>query len=183
MAPTLSADPKPTCGPVSFEVLGYAVACQFDRLTTASTSPTILGRPGGTGLPVAQAEWCSLRRTRHVQPLGGPVSSSAPTDSPVMTVLEAQVAPERRQELTDMYKGSAARLPRQMLHTYLLQSATDPDCRRGISVWRSQTALDEYRCSVATPGGVVMFRAVGAEPKLTIWNVAAALEAPPRAAV
>jgi len=38
-------------------------------------------------------------------------------------------------------------------------------------VWRRE-ALDEYRRSVETPGGVLRFRAAGAEPTLSIFDVA-----------
>ena len=36
---------------------------------------------------------------------------------------------------------------------------------------QSRAALEEYRKSVATPGGVMMFRSVGVEPALSIWEV------------
>ncbi len=58
-----------------------------------------------------------------------------------------------------------------MLHTFLVQSAADPELWRGISIWKSRAALDEYRLSVAVPGGVRFFRSVGAEPTLSIFEV------------
>lgn len=60
----------------------------------------------------------------------------------------------------------------------LAQDTTDRTLWRGISIWRSRAALEEYRRSVKTPGGVAMFRAVGAEPALSIWSVPAALPRP-----
>jgi quinol monooxygenase YgiN len=94
-------------------------------------------------------------------------------DKPVMTVLEARVAPEQWGTLQTLYQG--AHLPSQMLQAFLVQSADDPAQWRGVSIWRSRAALEEYRRSVETPGGVAMFRAAGAEPTLARWTVVTAL--------
>lgn len=92
---------------------------------------------------------------------------------PIMTVLEAHVPPERWSELVALYERGAAHLPSQMLRTMLVQGETDRTLWRGISIWRSRAALDEYRRSVTTPGGIAMFQAVGAQPVLSMWSVAA----------
>lgn len=62
-------------------------------------------------------------------------------------------------------------LPAQMVQIFLVQDTADPTLWRGISVWRSRAALDEYRRSVDTPGGVLLFRMAGAEPTLSIFAV------------
>ncbi len=90
----------------------------------------------------------------------------------VITVLEAHVAPEQWDALKEAYQAGAANLPPQMVETFLLQSAKDPTLWQGVSVWKSRAALDEYRQSTQTPGGVLIFRAAGAEPTLTIFDVA-----------
>ncbi len=91
-----------------------------------------------------------------------------------MTVLEARVSPDRAAELTRLYED-AGPLPSQMLRAFLVRSTTDPLVWRGISIWRSRAALEEYRRSVPTPAGIMMFRAVGAEPSVSVWDVAASL--------
>jgi quinol monooxygenase YgiN len=100
------------------------------------------------------------------------VTTGTDATLPIMTVLEAHVPQERWEELVQLYDRGAGQLPAQMLRTLLAQEATDRTLWRGISVWRSRAALEEYRRSVTTPGGVAMFRAVGAEPVLSIWSVA-----------
>ena len=90
----------------------------------------------------------------------------------VMTILEAHVAPENWAALEQAYQQGSARRPGQMVQSFLVHSTEDPTLWRGISVWRSREALDEYRRSVETPGGVLMFRAAGAEPTLSIFDVA-----------
>lgn len=61
-----------------------------------------------------------------------------------------------------------------MLQSYLIQNVSDPTQWRIVSLWSSREALDAYRRSVETPGGLEIFRAAGAEPALSIFNVVAA---------
>jgi quinol monooxygenase YgiN len=89
----------------------------------------------------------------------------------VMTVLEAHVAPEKSDALQAAFERGRNRLPSQMIETFLVRDRGDATLWRGISVWKSSAALDEYRASVETPGGVPMFRSVGAEPSLQIFDV------------
>jgi quinol monooxygenase YgiN len=96
-----------------------------------------------------------------------------------MTVLEADVPADRWSELAEMYRKAGERLPSQMLQAFLVQSSTEPSRWRGISIWRNRAALEEYRRSVQTPAGIAMFQAVGAHPMVTLWDVDAALPAPP----
>ena len=91
----------------------------------------------------------------------------------VMTILEAHVAPEKWANLQQAYQAGSANLPPQMVQTFLIQSTTEPTLWRGMSIWHSREALEEYRRSVDTPGGVLMFRAAGAEPTLSIFDIAA----------
>ncbi len=89
----------------------------------------------------------------------------------IMTVLEAHVAPDQWATLAQIFTAAGEQLPPQMLQTLLVQDTSDRTLWRGISIWRSRAALDEYRRSVETPGGVLMFRAAGAEPRLSIFEV------------
>jgi predicted ester cyclase len=91
----------------------------------------------------------------------------------VMTILEAHVAPEQWSALDQAYQQAKGDLPSQMVATFLVHSVAEPMLWRGISVWHSREALDEYRRSTKVPGGVQMFRAVGAEPALSLFNVVA----------
>jgi heme-degrading monooxygenase HmoA len=91
----------------------------------------------------------------------------------VVTILEAHVGIGDWVSLQNDFKNRIAKLPAQMIQTFLLQSVTDQTLWQIISVWKSREALDEMRNSRETPEGVVMFRNVGAEPKLSIFNVPA----------
>jgi len=96
-----------------------------------------------------------------------------------MSVLEATVPADRWSELAEMYRKAGERTPPQMLHAFLVQSTAEPSRWRGISIWRSRAALEEYRRSVQTPLGIAMFQAVGAHPEITLWEVDAASPAAP----
>ena len=91
----------------------------------------------------------------------------------VMTILEAPVGAENWIAFQEDYKKRTIQLPSQMTQTFLLQDVTDQTLWRIISVWKSREALDEMRNSGETPTGVLMFRNVGSEPKLSIFNVSA----------
>ena len=89
----------------------------------------------------------------------------------IMTVLEAHVPPENWSTLGTSYAKGLEHMPAQMVQTFLVHSTSDATLWQGISVWQSREALDEYRKSVETPGGVLMFRSAGAEPRLSIHEV------------
>lgn len=90
----------------------------------------------------------------------------------IATVLEARVAPARHQDLVEEYRARTAGLPAGMVVTYLLHDVADPELWRIVTFWSSREALEAMRASTATPGGVLIFRAAGAEPELTVFDVA-----------
>jgi heme-degrading monooxygenase HmoA len=89
----------------------------------------------------------------------------------VITILEALVSSEHWSDFHKDFQQRTLDLPPQMVRTYLLQDAKDRDSWKIISVWKSREALDEMRNSGETPTGVLMFRSVGADPKLSIFDV------------
>ncbi|HEY3473659.1 MAG TPA: antibiotic biosynthesis monooxygenase [Anaerolineales bacterium] len=89
----------------------------------------------------------------------------------VITVLEGHIKAENWSAFQIDYQSRIIELPPQMVQTYLLQSATDQTLWQIISVWESREALDEMRNSGETPAGVLVFRNVGVEPKLSIFSV------------
>ena len=74
----------------------------------------------------------------------------------VITVLEAHVAQDHWETLKHTYQAGVSNLPPQLSETFLLQSTADPTLWQGVSLWKSREALEEYRRSVETPGGVLI---------------------------
>jgi hypothetical protein len=73
-----------------------------------------------------------------------------------MTILEARVPEGMWGILKETYEGATAELPPQMTQTFLLQSTHEAALWRVSFVWKSRAALQEYRSSVETPGGVLL---------------------------
>jgi len=97
----------------------------------------------------------------------------------VLTVLEATVPPGQEAALQAAYQAAAAAgLPEGLVHTELLRDARDHSRWRIQTWWTGQEVLEAMR-KAGTPAGVLMFRAAGAEPTLSIFEVVSAI---PRAA-
>jgi len=91
----------------------------------------------------------------------------------VITILEAQVAADKAATLEQIFTAEAKKLDPGIVQTFLIRSTTDAGLWRILTVWESREALAAMRDSGETPRGVVMFRAAGAEPTLTVFSVAA----------
>jgi hypothetical protein len=90
----------------------------------------------------------------------------------VVTMLEARVDEEMISGLVDSFNASGDSLPSPIVESFLIRERNS-DIWRIVTVWESQEALDGYRTSVDTPEGVLMFRAAGTEPSLSISEVSA----------
>lgn len=103
--------------------------------------------------------------------------------SPVVTVLEATVAPERVEVLQAAF-AEAARgpFPPGLLRSALLRQRSDPNQWRIETVWQSQEALAAMRQQPGKPRGVLIFEAAGGQPSLTIFDSIADFVAVPSAA-
>ena len=89
----------------------------------------------------------------------------------IMTILEARVASEQWEALSQAFEAQSKQRPGQLLQSFLVQSTTDPTVWQVIGLWPSRAALEEMRRSTQTPGGVLMFRAAGAEPTLSLFEI------------
>lgn len=89
----------------------------------------------------------------------------------VITILEAQVAPENTVLLEETFQQAIAQLDAGITHTFLLRSSEELSLWRILTVWESRAALDAMRQSGETPRGVLIFRAVEAEPALSVFDV------------
>lgn len=92
----------------------------------------------------------------------------------VITILEATVDEGRWPDLLAAYAGAAGEEEPGMRGSYLVQDGAAPERWRIISVWESGEALAAMRAA-GPPKGPLFFRAAGAEPTLSIWNVREAL--------
>ena len=96
----------------------------------------------------------------------------------VLRVLEATVAPERAAYLQAAFQNAATQVPPGLLRSHLVTAVADPTRWRIETYWTSREVLAAMR-QAGTPAGVLMFRAAGAEPTVSVYDVAATIEAPP----
>jgi hypothetical protein len=97
----------------------------------------------------------------------------------VLTILEATVAPERSADLQAAFRNAAAKpTPPGLVRSLLVSSEADPTRWRIETLWTSREALTAMR-QAGTPAGVLMFRAAGAAPSLSLFNVVSTVDAPP----
>jgi heme-degrading monooxygenase HmoA len=89
----------------------------------------------------------------------------------VITVLEAHVPAELRNEVGKVFREGMAALPDDIVESFLAQDVKDASHFRLTTVWRSHEALEAMRASGVKPKGVQMFEAVGATPTLSIFEV------------
>src|SRR5689334_8438909 len=95
----------------------------------------------------------------------------------ILTVLEGTLAPERTGDLEAAFAAAGPHVPPGLVRSHLIVASQDRTRWRIETLWESRGALDAMR-QAGTPAGVLMFRAAGAEPTLTVFEVAATIEAP-----
>jgi len=95
----------------------------------------------------------------------------------VLTEVSAVVAPGREAELLAAYRALVAGpLPDGLVRTELLGGQ---DGRWRIhTLWRDRAALDAMRAAPDPPAAPRLFREVGAEPELAIFDIALSRVAP-----
>jgi hypothetical protein len=97
----------------------------------------------------------------------------------IATVLEAHVPLERQGDLQAAYREAAGEtFPPGLVRSVLLQDSGDPTLWRIETIWESFDALAAMRASGLPPRGILMFRAAGAEPKVSAFRVVEDLHAP-----
>jgi hypothetical protein len=97
----------------------------------------------------------------------------------VLTILEAIVEPERASDLQAAFRNAGAgpgSIPPGLVRSHLMSDASDGKRWRIETLWTSREALMAMRQQGGTPAGVLMFRAAGAEPSLSIFEVASTIE-------
>ncbi len=89
----------------------------------------------------------------------------------IMTVLEGRIAQDQWAALTEGYAQIQTQRPAELVTSYLVQSASDPTLWRTVGVWSSKQAFDDFRASVQTPPPLALFRSLGAEPTLALFEI------------
>ena len=91
----------------------------------------------------------------------------------IVTILEANLEPGREPDLEAAYAAavSAGSRPAGLVRSELVRDSQDATRWRIQTWWQSREALVAMRSTGVPPAGILMFRAAGAEPKTSIFEV------------
>jgi hypothetical protein len=90
----------------------------------------------------------------------------------VVTVLEAEISPKKWDDLKTSFENMTRNPPAiAPVQAFLVQSAEDVNIWQMIAVWRSREEFDAMR-NQGVPRGVKLFRDAGAEPSMSVYDVA-----------
>ena len=91
----------------------------------------------------------------------------------ILTILEAHIDAGKESALQSAYATTIATSTRPpgLLRSQLIRDIFDPTRWRIQTWWESRQALEAMRASGVPPAGIVMFRAAGAEPSTSIFEV------------
>ncbi|HCT77065.1 MAG TPA: hypothetical protein DGT23_10840 [Micromonosporaceae bacterium] len=87
----------------------------------------------------------------------------------VLSVTSATVPPESEAAVVAAYRTATEALPHMVLRTFLAKGEANE--WRITTLWRSREQLEAYRRSVPTTAAVKIFKDVGAEPTVAIFDV------------
>jgi hypothetical protein len=90
----------------------------------------------------------------------------------IITVVEARVAEEHWPELQDAYAAKLQQLGPGIVQTFLVHSLIDSAVWQIMTIWASLEMLQATRQPGQTPPANLMFRAAGAEPTHTVFDIA-----------
>ena len=76
------------------------------------------------------------------------------------------------------FRSAATQVPPGLVRSHLVTAVADPTRWRIETLWASREVLAAMR-QTGTPAGVFMFRAAGAEPSLSVYDVDFTIEPPP----
>jgi hypothetical protein len=91
----------------------------------------------------------------------------------VMVVWDAQVPQDRWATPEQAYANGQSQRPAAIRAGFLLQDTADPTRWRLTGMWESREALDAFCQSGATPGALLIFRAAGVEPSMSVFDIKA----------
>jgi heme-degrading monooxygenase HmoA len=94
----------------------------------------------------------------------------------VVTIAEGHVTEGQAAQLEQTYANETAdrsRLPIGLVESALIHSSSDASLWRIQTLWESREVLLEMRRTTAVPAAIGMFRSVGVEPTVSIFDVAA----------
>jgi hypothetical protein len=89
----------------------------------------------------------------------------------VITMVEGVVPENKWQALQEGYASVSLSPPEGIVQSYIMQGKADPSLWRLVTVWQSLEALKTMQQTHSVPPGIRIFRDVGVQPQVTIFEV------------
>ena len=89
----------------------------------------------------------------------------------IMTSVEAHVAPERHEQMKQAFGEKTLNPPPALKQVLLVQSSSDPTLWRSVGFWPNRVAFEGYRNSGEVSAAFRIFRSVGTEPTVHVFEV------------
>jgi hypothetical protein len=88
-----------------------------------------------------------------------------------MTSVEAHVAPEKHEQLRRAFGEKILNPPPVLKQILLVQSSSEPTLWRTVGFWPNRVVFEGYRNSGDVSAAFNIFRSVGAEPTVHVFEV------------
>jgi hypothetical protein len=89
----------------------------------------------------------------------------------VLSVLEANVPPEKWEDLKASFRHSTQIIPPQICETLLIQSVDDAQRWKVVTVWHIKQHIRRVQDTMRQCGAAEIFRAIGIEPIQGLFNI------------
>lgn len=89
----------------------------------------------------------------------------------LITIVQDSVDKRNWPKLKAAYDKASGDLPSGLTQTFLIQDIKERETWSIISLWENEETLEKMRHSVKVPEAILIFRAAGSEPKVSIAEV------------
>ncbi len=89
----------------------------------------------------------------------------------LITFLEGRVPTEREADLKKAYDEIVKTRYDGIVETFMSRGVMDPSVWRIFSLWKDKEAFEKARQSADTIKGILIFRAVGVEPSMSLFEL------------
>jgi len=89
----------------------------------------------------------------------------------VLSVIEANVPPEKWEELKISFRHSTQILPPQICETLLIQSSEDTQRWKVVTIWHMKKHIRRIQDTMRKCGAAEIFRTIGIEPVQGLFNI------------
>ena len=94
-----------------------------------------------------------------------------------LTVIEGRVPSSKAKKLEVSYRElkNNGGIPKGIIKSYLSRDSGDSENYKLVTLWESKKVFEKYRDSVEIPKGIELFKKLGINARMTLFEVAASV--------